>query len=683
MQRTKEFIAGTCDWVITVGIGLVGLISLWALGGWPWHGSALQFLGWLLGFLGIVQGIWWVTTTERPRKVRKLSFIFLPLLAYMVIQCLTRGASWFAWAGFWPWLATFGIWILLLHNVRTRLRMGVLGAILLVGIFMPSLLAFYQFYQEPDLLILERNTLDMYRWRGSGTLANPEWMAALALLAFPCLSVMALMRRLPGVARLASASMAILVALAILVSGSISAFWLLIVAFLVLPWASFPERRKQFRLLFRTLLCVALACLLAWLISKPLWDSIVRVAKFEEVSPITAVGNQNAVESKFENKAPFLFGYGPGKEIWANLSLGSPTQPANYSLANLWRRSPFYDAYGVIGCILLAGPLFFILWLGFRRWLSEPWVHMSKDDRERLVNLEAESKAEGSKNAARSFQRHLRSRGQQGPAPLAKVLLPALGLGLIFGCLQTWFSGALSLPTVLFHLAIVAGLLAKTIDWESIELPRHKHNSPVGLAIICILFGIIWLTSQRNYLPTRAYFTAREQLDALMADRSQLRYSPVLGNDSLFAYQTVLNLDENHLLARAELAALYLWIAQNSTNISLQDASSNARALLEPYTSEGSWPYFRALYGMALAADGADFDLVWKYIDDAAQSALTEPALQDLRKSANSVRESSLADRRSADFFAFSRIPIPANVISAGIGRPHDKERFKNKDERY
>lgn len=679
MQRTKEFIAGTCDWIITIGIGLVALLSLWSLGGWTLHGAALQVLSWILLFLGLAQGVWWVTTTERPRKIRKLTFAFQPLLAYMAIQCFAHGASWFAWAEFWPWLATFGIWVLLLHNVRTRLRMGVLGCILLVGIFMPALLAFYQFYQEPDLLAIGRNTLEMYRWRGSGTLANPEWLAALAILAFPALAVMALMRRLSGVARLASAAMAFLMILTVLISGSITAFWLLIASLLILPLATLSERRKQLRFLLRTLLSVALACLLIWLISKPLWDNIVSVAQLKEV----VTQDTASTEQAHASKAPFLFGYGPGNEVWANLALGAPTQPANYTLASFWQRSPFFDAYGIVGCVLLAAPLLFILWMALRRWLSEPWIHMNKDDRERLVNLEAEAKAQGSKSAIRNFKRHLRVRGQQGPAPLAKVLLPALGLGLIFGCLQTWFSGAICLPTVLFHLAIVAGLLAKTVEWDSVELPRNKRNSPVGLAIICILFGTIWLIAQHAYLPTKAYFTAREQLDSLMADRSQLRYSPVMGSDTVFAYEAVLKLDENHLVARAELAALYLWIAQNSTNISLQDAATNAKALLEPHIEDGHWPYLRALYGMALAAEGADFDQVWKFIDDAAQSALAEPALQELRKNANSVRESSVESRRSADFFAFSRIPIPSNVTSGGMGRPHDKERFKYSDERY
>lgn len=681
MQRTKEFIATTCDWVITVGVGLVGLLTLWTLGGWPWHGSVLLSISWLIGFLGLVQGVWWVTTPERPRKIRKLTFIVLPLLAYVLLQGVTRGADWLAWPSIWPWFAAAGIWLLILHNVRTRLRIGVLGIILLVGFFASSIVAIYQFYQEPDLLTMGRDSLPMFRWRGSGTLANPEWMATIALIAFPSLAVIALMRRLPGVSRLAAASMAFMAAIVVLVSGSISGFWLLIAAFCTLPWVTLPDRRKRWKLFTRTILGFAAAGLLVWAASEPLWDTIVRSATLTSTTP--TVPNQDAgLHRKILSEAPFVMGYGPGMEVLANLKLGSPTAPSEYVLPTLWQRSPFYDTYGILGIFFLAAPLIFLLWIGMQRWLSEPWVHLNKEDRERLVNLEAEAKAEGSKSAARNFRRHLRSRGHYGPAPLVKVLLPTLGLGLIFGCAQAWFSGALCVPTVLFHLTILAALFAKIIDWESIELPRHKLNSSVGLAVICLVFGLIWLAAQKSYIVTRAYFDAREQMDALMADRSQLRYTPTMGSDAIFAYESVLTLAPDHLQARTELAALYLWIAQNSNNITPEEAGRQAKALLEPHLETGHWPYILALYAMALAAEDAPFQEVWEHIDNAAQAALQEPSLQDMRKSANAIKETTPSQRQSSDFFGFTAIPIPHNLFSAGMGRPHDIERYKTKDER-
>ncbi len=667
------------DWATTISLGLLSLGQIFALGGWPGLGTPGLLAGSLIALAWLCHGFWWYFDLDRPRKIRWAGFLFFPLVLYMLGHAILSSVPWRAWPQIHPWLVGASAWWMLLHGVRTRHRWWALKICLASGIMVAFSLAVVQFYVQPLWLSLGRDTLGEFPGRASGTFALPDGLAALGLLLFYPLLLAGSLPRLAGVARFVCWALAMVCGLCLIYSGEKIAWILTLCGLVPLPLLLARDQRLRIQYTVRIVLLLIAGSLLLKIHGQDLWRALER-GWTQSPHPYRQV--LAAHQWTLPGGHP-LFGAGPGTfpERWEKHVSETHLQVPSQALSG-W--AAIWQHFGIVGLLLLGLPLLWLIGRMAVQWWKEPWVHLSREEKERLQALETlhsvEKKIlrEGKKEETAGQVRRRKYRRKPihktlRKMPLVKIIFSGLFLGLVSFLLYGFWGSTWQFPALLLQCFFMAGLSLKYAAWREWEIPRHWHVRGLSFIVCLLLAGLFLVGSWRIYWPTTLAREARDNLQILMADPLLPRLEPEKASAMIYELESAWRWQPDNGDALADYLTGRLWMLRYSTSepapdpAELQSLTDELRRRL-PGSSRAA-----VLQALAAAFLNAPWSEVRRYLAESVELNPGNRVYAELLAQAERLAERS----KPRDFFYLNAPPpLPFDIMN-GAGRKRDPERYR------
>ncbi len=511
------------DWLITLCLG--GTIALFAVSlGGVRADTHLVLLPLFLIVLAL-HGIWLAVDNESPKRLSHVPLYFLPFFIWAVIN-----ANWLsptAWLGHHELiygLEAFIFFWVLVNNVRTRAHLWVMIVMSLSPAAYAIFIGFYQFFQNPRKMAdaLAEHGIQLspeFLGHATGSFADPNTFAVFLLVLLPFLLIAGAVPRLPTVLRV----LCFYVAAMFLVSLAFTQlFWplfVLVPLILLVPFLCFQKRAQRFLFpllgIGGVLLVVAGMTLFHPKFKRDFESAIspegeaVRFELWKGASdlfldaPLTGVG-AGAFSLAFEqNEAVFL------PEL-------AQTPHNDYLL--------LLAEYGLIGGLLLGGPVFWIFFGAVRRWKMEPARAKLKDRKGSIM------------------------------PPQKFFLSISLASFLVFLICAGW-SFVFYVPVLFLYGVFSFAMLVKSSTNRRLQIPEAAV-----LRYVYALSGVVLAFSFFNYATPRLKaqaieLQARQRLDHLVEQRVHVSGNAALLEQVIVLYEEAVLLDPSNVDAWIGLSA--------------------------------------------------------------------------------------------------------------------------------
>jgi O-antigen ligase len=175
------------------------------------------------------------------RAFHPAGWALLPFLAYAAANvCWLTPVPWLGWRDWLGWAQMVLVFWVVLNDVRTRsTRTLVFGGLVAVA-WVAVVMACYQRFVQPDWLMMGRVQVEQFIGRTSGSFGIPNSLAALLLLLFPVLAVLAFRRGSPAWQRVLCGWLALCLGFGLVLTISRGA-WLAL-ALVLAVWPVFAVR---------------------------------------------------------------------------------------------------------------------------------------------------------------------------------------------------------------------------------------------------------------------------------------------------------------------------------------------------------------------------------------------------------------------------------------------------------
>lgn len=513
------------------------LQMLYHFGGFTALGTPL--LGCLVSFclLSIVHLLWMIFGGQR----RAVGWeILLPLPA------LVLG---YGWSELGPstvegtsqlmaWLIAYGVYVILCNSLHSR-RLLWLVYFLFMGVAVFALLgAFFQYYLFPEWMVtLERERPQTYLTGASGFLLEPANLAALLILFFPSLGLILFMPRFSGPVRMLSGFLLAAFLLGLILSGTLATALAILLFLLLLPF--FASRRRKFRL--RYLGYAALTGLVLLPLVRfgttDLRDRFGEIARSgsDPVTTASVCAGWSLAESNL------LTGVGLGR-FSAYYDSVSGQEIGGRSLYSANSYAGLLSELGLLGLLLVGGPILFIWIRLLLLWFRTPYISVSKDVRSRMERM-------GRGHPGRdSLER------QHGRAPTAKVLSGALLLGFAGLAIHLWGADSLYLPII--HV-FVGTFLALAVCLLIRRKEGMRWLEMASSALPAVIAG--WVSMGAPMLLSQSIvYTTDEKLEQILIDPDRIFMNPTILDSFINDYEDALDLYPEHAGASASLGRSHM-----------------------------------------------------------------------------------------------------------------------------
>ena len=563
--------------------------TLAGFGGFLGYSRPMVDVSRTLILLGALHALVILFRRRRPRP-QWLMALPLPFLLYSWLHYrFLSPAPWEAALFLTVFVQAYVLYLVVLNSInRTRASLWILGicqALALVAL----LAGFFQFYQFPGWMVtLERERNPDYLQGAAGFFLDPLNFGALLMLFWPATVLMAGMRRFPGPVRLLNASFLVAILVGLMLSahraGILTAGGLL----LILPFFLSDRARSRWKAL--RILCggFLIGLPFCYFGSHILRERLLYFLNYPVDS--AAEGSVAVAWSQFLER-PFLGqGLGSFGLLWESFRPEGLTDGVRYAVSAY---AGFLAEFGLLGVLCLGLPALWLFYRAARTWAETAFISLDKDARERMERLPKGHPA----------RRQMEQSG--GKAPLEKLILGAMIVGLGGFIVYAAWDYVLKLPVFLFLLAILFAVLGFFVGGK-MPLSRRRSSGglsvgliPLALAVIAVVFGVPRFQSQ-FYV-----YTADERLSYLLEEPDRIFLEPDEVTQVLDAYTAATRLNPEHagawtglgrswlayldadLWAREELAAEALPALEKALQLSpsswiAHHEVARALAILEP-----------------------------------------------------------------------------------------------------
>ena len=366
------------DWLVTLCLGAILVLTTLSLGGVRPDTQA-DLLP-LFGVALALHGLWVLAQGKEVCRLSGVPFFFLPFSIWACLSVLYFSPV--PWRGAYELVYLAGGLIFLwvgLNNLRTRAHLWVLLLCALAPAAAAVFRAYYQFFQSRTSLADAWVSYPIelhadYAGRATGLFADPHSYAAYVLILLPGVWIAAIVPRLPVVLRVFFFYTGVILVASIAFAQSYWAAAMVGVLVVVVPFFCFERMKRRLLVagggLFATLLVFA--------------GMFFASLPFERGFTHALSGEGEGLRLTLWKEALALWrehpltGQGAGAYSWAvertNASMLPfvPVTPHNDFLLVLTQ-------YGLLGAVLLFGPLGFILYRAYRRCSEEPFARRFRE----------------------------------------------------------------------------------------------------------------------------------------------------------------------------------------------------------------------------------------------------------------------------------------------------------------
>lgn len=436
------------------------------------------------------------------------------------------------------WLIAYGVYVILCNSLHSR-RLLWLIYFLGLGVVTFALLgAFFQYYMFPEWMVtLERERPEVYLTGASGFLLEPANLAALLILFFPSLGLLLFMPRFSGPVRMLSGFLFAAFLLGLILSGTIATALAMVLFLLFLPL--FASRRRKFRLRYWGYAVLTGLVLLPLIRfgTTDLRDRFGEIAR--SGSDSAAMASVTAGWSLAESN--LLTGVGLGRfSAFYDSFVGHDTDGRSLYSANSY--AGLASELGLLGLLLVGGPILFVWSRLLLLWFRTPYISVSKDVRSRMERM-----GRGHPGVD-SLER------QHGRAPTAKVLSGTLLLGFAGLAIHLWGADSLYLPLVQLFAGIFLALAVCL-------LIRRKEGKRwlemASSALPAVIAGWVSLGAPMLLSQSMVY-TADEKLEQILIDPDRIFMNPTILDSFIDEYENALDLYPDHAGAAASLGRSHM-----------------------------------------------------------------------------------------------------------------------------
>ncbi|MDX2109624.1 MAG: hypothetical protein SFY80_05210 [Verrucomicrobiota bacterium] len=682
MHIDRDSLSKIFDWSSTLLIAIIAIWLMYALAGSPEAGKPMLVASVLTGLLWLCHGCWWYVDQDRPRKIRWAGLLPLPLVIYVMVRAGFSPAPWRGVLEAYPWLIIFSIWWVLIHGVRTRTRVWCVAGAIAVGLLLTFIFGMVQFYHQPNWLPLERDTLAVYIGQASGSFGLPDGLAALGLLLFPSLLLIASLPRIPGVGRFISAALAVLATMGMIFSLQLPAWYIWLGGLAPLPFLLAADRRHRIRYFVRIILLLIAGGLFLKLHGDRLWKALETGWNLPQQTE-RVVANETGWKLVLD--AP-VFGHGPGSlpEMWETVRPANATFTPSH-LPSGW--ADYLYAYGIAGGSLLMLPVGLLLFRMVMKWHEEPWVHLSREQKERIEALDAFHDAEkavrerriaSGKPVESDSQRKRKYKRKAihkagGTMPLIKILFPGLILGILSASIYAGVGGFWQFPVLSLYVFLILGFALKFYGWRELEISRRHRIGGVGFIVALALGGGVFVYGYYLFAPQYHYNESHERLIYTFANPQIIRSDPGYVEQSVGNMDATTKLLPAHGDALANYITFLLWQAQHSPTAPDIDPKALAGHLEMLATLAPQAPRTLLLTAWASAYLDQPAPEVLKAFDAAAAAA---PNNADFQAIGVQAQQRLRTTSSTKDFFFSMDWPSLQPDPFTISGRARDKERY-------
>ncbi|WOO41591.1 O-antigen ligase family protein [Rubellicoccus peritrichatus] len=567
------------DWLVTLNLaGLLAIITL-QLGGVR---AETQLLGlWLCSTLLILHGFW-VLTAKSSEKIaingRVLAFI--PLIIYLIVSWqFLSPTPWTAATEALMWVQAFVILWVSVHNLHSRNHIWfiflILGGVALGGVMM----AFNQYFRQPEWLPKLYNPLEgesfrirghaQYAGRASGPFGSPNSFAGLMILAFFPAAVAAFSKHLMGILRLFSAYIGAMALVGLILTISRGGMLAILPCLFLLPLVVRAKRRTT---------------LLVWVLI--LVSCMAFVVSLFYFSPRMQERWETFAENSGETTRPQM--WEAGMQIFSeNPATGSGlgtfryffelNRPEGFLLSPVHAHNDYVEALsdlGIIGFALIFLPALYFIYLGIRSWWKQP----------DLIALD-----ERGEN-----RRRLRR------MPVTKLFLGAVLLSIFALALHAMVEFHLHVTALLFWIAFFFGILLKCTPPKAIRMPNRILTKLVYLAVALAAGLLLTVGNQNRYIANIYAFEGERMAKEFASNFDELRGNEQFVESRIEFLEAALEKNPEHGDARSHLALAYADKSYTDPmhRIELgQTAEEHARIAIEAFDAS---PHYWVNLGEAL-----------------------------------------------------------------------------------
>ena len=370
-SNTVEFFgalswANFVDWLVTFCLGAILVLTTLRLGGVRPDTQA-DLLP-LFGLALALHGLWVLAQGKEACRLSAVPFLFLPFSIWACLSVLYFSPV--PWRGSYELIYIAGalifFWVAM-NNLRTRTHLWALLLCALAPAAIAVFRAYYQFFQSKTSLADAGVNYPLqlyadYAGRSTGLFADPHSHAAYVLILLPCVWIAAIVPRFPVVLRVLFFYAGVVLVASITFAQSYWAAVMVAVLMMVVPFFCFEQLKRRL-LVAGGGLFAALVVFAGMFFANPIFERGFTRALSVEGEGIRLTLWKDALA--LWGQQP-VFGLGAGAYSWA-------AEQANAAMLPFVPATPHNDflliltQYGLLGSVLLFGPLGFILYRAYRR----------------------------------------------------------------------------------------------------------------------------------------------------------------------------------------------------------------------------------------------------------------------------------------------------------------------------
>lgn len=507
--------SNTIDWLITLMAGgLIGLYTLMLGGVRP---EAERLLLPLFSLSLCLHGFWVLFNSDSGKRINPAPLFFVPLLIWVFVS--VQFFSPVPWLGKYELISAVMAFILF-WIASNHLRMWSHMWMLFLMIFLPVgyglLFGFFQFFQFPDKIVnafADVNILlaPQYFGMATGTFADPSSFSVILIIALPTLIILGAVARAKTISRIMCYYLCGMLFVGLILAQQLWVLALLPAVAYLTTW--FTARKLRKRLLLGTLFSLgALVICLSFAKMHPRIGRSYNEALQPQGEVMRLSIWSDSIKSFSDNI--FLGGGGGSYSTQAAQSRGKevasiPELPMNDYLL-------LFCEYGLIGSILLLGPLLALIYGGYRSWRDLPHKVTSES-------------VEG------SFM------------PKSKIVLAVS----VSTCCVILFLTALTsvyyIPALLFISTAAFAVLSRVAYGSRIELPKNKVFGLVYFTVCLGSGAALHLLASPAIASRGIYMNAEALLNHVLEDRVQITGSGLLLDEIILGFVEALEADPSNV----------------------------------------------------------------------------------------------------------------------------------------
>jgi hypothetical protein len=591
------------EWLLTAGIFCSFIPLIYYRGGSVAMPEAIAVNSIILSIICILFGIWWLAHPS-PRIGTFAGFVLLPWMTYLALAAFMREG------GQIPAFINLGMWMqatILMTIIATVGRSRSFIYNFLVTLFFFALICAFtgicQYGLHPGWAPGGLAQLSWAQGVACGPFFKPSALATLMLVVLPISYSIASACAFGIEAKIICWVLTFIFASCLILTACIPAIAIMAIMFVIIPLMVSRNIKKNILDWSIAILMLGAAIVLLGATDH---ESRTRIAGiFAKSDPAPADFMNKTAGSAFANH--FIAGVGTSDlslQMQGVLPLSDNPDTANYN-------GQYIQSLAACGlaALLLFAPIFWALYLGWKKWTALPYIKISQEDAFRSQPQNTGGKEDAGKEALTEHHHHHHShhhssRDESRPMPTTKVLIGGFTTGLTGFCVMMLFSSPLQNEALVFTLATMIAVIA-VLAQSGHNSASHAFSGLTGLGTACIWAGLTISVSLTAALSQSYLNDAINKMEAMNEHEGSIQHILRTHYDALNDINSALALEAANRDAIALSAKLELELSgylPSDAEQLRQHAISSLQTIIA--SDSHNW-YYASLMADALGNSGA------------------------------------------------------------------------------